>query len=134
ASVYVDGRAVSSPGGVFNVTLPIGTHSVEVTAPGFDALFENVTITQGKTVVVPLDLTRSPPASTSGGFGGIPLLYLAVIGVVVLAAVGVVAYYRARRPPTEEIDPTAAPELFPEEAEPAEMPAVDPEDVDPAFR
>lgn len=110
ATVTVDGSAVAVADGVFTVTEPPGEYVVEATAPGFNATFQNVTVTAGNTSVVTLQLTPTPsgkippgnPSPSPAGSTGLSAESLLILAVVAIVGVGVVGVFLARgrpRPP-----------------------------------
>ena len=111
ATVTVGGTAVAVTNGVFTVTETPGEYEVEATAPGYNATFQNITVTAGNTSVVNLELTltpvgpRHPPTPTSpSGTGEAPVsLSLVFVAIVVVAAGAVTALLvrraRSRAPP-----------------------------------
>ncbi|HLY77353.1 MAG TPA: thermopsin family protease, partial [Thermoplasmata archaeon] len=66
ASVRVDGTAVTISGGTFNVSVPGGIHSVEVTASGYAPYYNNVTVTGGKTTHLTIVAATLSPQITNG--------------------------------------------------------------------
>jgi thermopsin len=109
ASVWVDGTAVSTTGGAFNVSVPGGTHSVRAAASGFATYYNNVTVVGGTTThlaVVEATLTPTSFPATD--------LY-AILGVVVLLAVAIVVAAvlvrnrKGRQPPAQTWSPSSTP-------------------------
>lgn len=101
ATLWVDGsRETLGSGGAFSVTLPVGAHSVEVTADGYLTYFNNVTISSGGTTPLTISLTAIPSGAGSGigTMGWVLLAVLTAVAVALLATTLVFAR-RARRPP-----------------------------------
>ncbi len=89
--------ATTSADGTFSVSLYVGTYSVTVSAPGYRALQENVTLGGGTT---PLAVSlSSPTTATSSAMSGpmVPLLLLVGGVALVGAAVALVAWGARRR-------------------------------------
>ncbi len=97
AQVLIDGAPVALSAGAFNVSLAPGVHSIEVTAPGYAAVFENFSVQSQATV--PFDITLAlagSPAGSSPNLFGIPPLLLVALGVAVIVAIVAIALWRRR--------------------------------------
>jgi len=104
AAMWVDDQSVSlDASGGFSLALAAGLHSVEATAPGYVAYFNNVTINGGGTT--PLTILLTPAANGTVGTPAPSYAYLVwvVLGVgflaIGLAATTLVFYSRSVRPP-----------------------------------
>ena len=103
ATVYVDGTKVALTGGDYSASMAPGLYGIEVTAPGYYAYFNNVTVTSAATTMVPITLHAVGSGSSSSGTNnnGINSTGWALIGI--LAALAVIfligMVYFARRPP-----------------------------------
>ena len=104
ATVRVDGTAVTTNEGAFNVSVSAGIHSIEATAPGYATYYNNVSVSGAKTshlTIVEPALSSSTTTALSG-----PEFYGIVGAIIVLAvAVLVAAVLLSRRkggpPPTQ---------------------------------
>ncbi len=68
ASVWVDGSPVTLNAGSYSASATPGVHSIEITASGYFAYFNNVTIASSAVTTVPVSL-NSVTTSTSGNGG-----------------------------------------------------------------
>jgi hypothetical protein len=98
AILLINGSEETTSGGLFNVTLFPGAHSLEVFLSGYRPFFENVTIIAGaRTVLKTIVLTKITPVSPGPGGGsgttdsGTPfgLSTLELEGLLAVAALGV---------------------------------------------
>jgi hypothetical protein len=106
AGVRIDGTAVTLTSGAYDGQWAPGVHSIEVTASGYYAYYNNVSVTSGATTTLMISLhavsTSSNSTSNPTGTSGIDNAGWAVI--VVLAALALVCligliYFARRRPP-----------------------------------
>jgi thermopsin len=109
ATVQIDGVAVTTVGGAFNVSVPSGTHAIEVSASGYAPYDSLVTVIGGQTTHVPIVMTSLKPAT----FPAIDL-YAIVGAILVLAVAILVAVLLTRKrqsgpPPTHVWDTPPAP-------------------------
>ncbi len=109
ATVWVNGTKVSLSSGGYSASLAPGVYSVEATASGYYAYYNNITVTSAATSSVPIALHAVSSGASSSGTGGISNTGWAIIAVIAVLAVifliGMVYY--ARRPP--KATPTAQP-------------------------
>ncbi|MGB7124692.1 MAG: thermopsin family protease, partial [Thermoplasmata archaeon] len=130
ASVWVDGQSVPLSSGAFSLQETPGMYSLEVTATGYAAYFNNVTVGAAHGTGLSVSLTQvtttnstaptHPGSSTTSGSGlTSDQFYGIVLGLIVVAlAIVVAALLLRRRPPSgEAYDAPAA-----EEAVPADTP------------
>jgi thermopsin len=103
ATLWVDGtQQTLGSGGTYSVTLPVGTHSIEVTDSGYVTYYNNATTSAGVTTTLNIALTST---STSSGYAGISttgwvlIALLAVLAVVFLVMALIFARRRGRQPP-----------------------------------
>jgi thermopsin len=101
ATVTVDGAAVATSSGVFNVSAAAGLHAIKATASGYLPYVNNVTVAGGVTTHVPIVLPSSGPSSVNPSGGGLsPTDLDAIVGAIVVLAIAIVigaALMRARR-------------------------------------
>lgn len=98
ATVLVDGTAVTTTNGAFNVSESAGLHSIRATASGYVTYVNNVTVSGGVTTHLTIALSTSGTSASSTGLSNTDL-YAIVGGIVVLAAAIVIAaaLIRSRR-------------------------------------
>ena len=111
ATLYVDGTARTvNPNGSFSLALPVGVHSVEVTASGYQSYFDNVTVSGSAPTSIAITLA---PSVT--GIAGISDVGWALIGFLAfLAAVFLVmtlVFAGRRRQPPPAMTPYSAPSV-----------------------
>jgi len=100
-TLYIDGAPASvGSGGAFSATVPVGVHSIEVTASGYAPYFNNVTVTAGGSTHLTIALTaNSSTASTGvGSLGWLLIGVLAVVAAILLVTTLLFAR-RGRQPP-----------------------------------
>jgi thermopsin len=85
ASVWVDGSPVSLSDGSYSASVTPGVHAIEVTASGYFAYFNNVTVKSGAVSTVSVSL-NSASTSTSGN-GGVGSTGWILVGVLAALAV-----------------------------------------------
>jgi thermopsin len=104
AQLWIDGNVVAlGSGGTFSVPAAPGVHSVEATASGYAPYFNNVTVTAGTTLSLPIALYHGTgtTSTSSTTFNATSLALLAGLGLLALIfLVGMVYFWsRSRRPP-----------------------------------
>jgi thermopsin len=100
-TLWIDGATVAlGSGGSFSVTLPIGIHSVEVTASGYAPYFNNVTVSSGGTtsLAIALRSTSGPSATGIGSLGWVLVALLGALAAIFLVTTLIFAR-RGRQPP-----------------------------------
>ena len=122
ATLWVDGtQETLGSGGTYSLTLPVGLHSVEVTASGYATYYNNATTTQGKTTTLNIALTAISSSSSSGAAGISTTAWVLIAVLGALAAIFLVTTIifsrRGRQPPA--VTPYAS---SPAGAEPAGAP------------
>jgi hypothetical protein len=96
ASLYVDGVDVSvGADGSFNVSLAPGSYRLAANASGYESETRTVTVSPGRSVVVPISLSATNGQSAEGFGGSLPLVGIGV--VLLVAAVLIVVWFRRRR-------------------------------------
>ena len=101
-TLWVDGsQETLGSGGVFSVTVPVGVHSIEVTASGYAPYFNNVSVTAGQTTHLSIALTSSSSPANTSGVGTLGWLLVAVLAVVVAVLLVTTLLFarRGRQPP-----------------------------------
>lgn len=91
-TVYVNGKAVETSHGFFNLTVTAGQYDVEITAPGYVAFNHTYNLTPGVTLNLKPSLQKLPPNSIS-----VFLEYIFAILAVIAVATGLVFYFRRRK-------------------------------------
>jgi PEGA domain len=89
ASVWVDGAAVTTSGGAFNVSVLGGSHSIKATASGYATYYNNVTVVGGETThLAVVEATLTPAALSTTDLlvvgGAIGVLAIAIVIAAVL--------------------------------------------------
>ncbi len=87
ATVYVDGTAVTLSSGTYSASMTPGVHSIEVTASGYYAYYNNVTVKSSTTTSVPISLNVVSTTTTSSGYGGVSNTGWILIAVLALLVV-----------------------------------------------
>ena len=98
ATVTVGGAAVSLAGGRFSVSLAPGVWSIEATAPGYFAYFNNVSVTSGATTLLEVSLTAVPSPTTAPNTGAGYPGWVVIGALAVLVLLLVLTVYHSRRP------------------------------------
>ena len=103
AQVWVDGQAVTvGANGAFSVSVAPGLHSVEATAGGYYAYFNNVSVDPASTATLAVALVSNSGANAnSNTLSGTNLALLAGIGFLAfIFLIGMIYFWsRSRRPP-----------------------------------
>ena len=105
ALLVVDGSAVATPGGRFDLQLLPGNHSLELTASGYTPYFYNFTLEPGASVYLttihllkaagPGGTTPTPTRSVPAFAGGIPIVdWIVLVGIAIVVIAAVVAVRR----------------------------------------
>jgi len=118
----VDTATTDADGGYSFAGVPPGDYTVSVTATGYVAATEDVTVVAGQTATADVQLT-----ATSAGIGGLPSwAWILLIVVIVAAAALAVLLRRRRKPAMAPPSEPSAPAAPPPEASPPEAPAAPP--------
>jgi len=104
-TMLIGNHSVVVVNGTYSASLPPGSYTVYVTAPGYEPYRKNLTLSPGELLLLDIRLTPVPPPphynNQSGGWESTYLFPL-VVGialVAVAAAVGLVLYRRRRTSP-----------------------------------
>ncbi len=87
ATLYVNGQAVTTKNGTFNVSVLPGSYDIKVVSPGYKTYYQNVTVAsnQSSVSVLNIALNKQPTPAT------LPVLYILIIVVVVAVVIALVA-------------------------------------------
>jgi len=111
ATLWVDTLREPLTGGAYSAAVSVGTHLVEVLAPGYYPYFNNVTVAKASTIQLVVSLIPVSSGSSSSGPFGISTSGWVVIALVsalaVVFLIGMVYY--ARRPRGRAPSPAVAP-------------------------
>ncbi|MCI4350209.1 MAG: carboxypeptidase-like regulatory domain-containing protein [Thermoplasmata archaeon] len=99
AVVTIDGSAIATADGVFNVTLAPGPHTITASATGFQPFFANESVTPGNATDVPITLAALPAPDDGSTASSLPSWAFVGVGIAVVAGAVIVggAYVVSRR-------------------------------------
>ncbi|HEY6238238.1 MAG TPA: thermopsin family protease [Thermoplasmata archaeon] len=102
ASLWVDGHTVAvGADGTYSVSVTPGVHSVEATAEGYIAFFNNVTVAPGTDANLAITMNSQSSGASSSSLSGTNLAVVAGLALLALIfLIGMIYFWsRARRPP-----------------------------------
>lgn len=97
ASLFIDGQQIATTNGTYNVTLKIGqTYRTEVTSPGYETSYGNVTVTNSTPIVTAYSISLvkvSKPVSLEL----VVIISVIIVAIIAAAVVAMVTRNRVKR-------------------------------------
>jgi thermopsin len=99
ATVTVNGIVVSTNGGSFNLSEPAGTYHVVVSLKGYKTYYDNVTLSNGQTLNLPIALIKLPGNLNNNILSSLSYTYIGIglLALIVIIAIGAMAMRRGKR-------------------------------------